>query len=80
MTTLELKKMLVHKIAEIDDNEFLQAIKTILDAKAQTKTKTLNLTNEQLNEIQESKLDYGNGLFLDQAELDMEFNKWLKEK
>ncbi|WP_026705654.1 hypothetical protein [Flavobacterium soli] len=33
MNTIELKKILISKISEIDDNSFLEALNTILDHK-----------------------------------------------
>lgn len=78
MTAIELKKALIHKIAEIDDLSFLNAINTILDAK--TKTKTLSLTSEQRHEINESRKEIEQGLFIDQVDLDKKFNKWLSAR
>ncbi len=76
MTSIELKKLLMHRIAEINDESFLNAIKTILDSK--TQTRKMNLTSEQRSEIYESKKEIAQELFIEQAELDKEFNKWLK--
>ena len=78
MTTIALKKLLINRIAEINDVSFLNAIKTILDSK--TQTQTLSLTPEQRNEIIESRKEIESGLFIEQAELDKEFNKWLSGK
>ncbi|HEY4786714.1 MAG TPA: hypothetical protein VIH57_11720 [Bacteroidales bacterium] len=78
MTSIELKKLLIHRIAEIDDVTFLNAIKTILDSK--TQTRTLSLTPQQQQEIIESKKEINQGLFIEQAELDNEFNKWLNAR
>lgn len=78
MTTIELKKALIHRIAEIDDVSFLNAIKTILDSK--TKSKTLSFTAEQRYEIDESRKEIEQGLFIDQVILDKEFNKWLSTR
>ncbi|HPE76039.1 MAG TPA: hypothetical protein P5210_10505 [Draconibacterium sp.] len=78
MTAIELKKILVHRIAEIDDEQFLAAIKTILDSKI--KSRTLTLTSLQKNEIFESKKEIDIGLFLEQVDLDNEFEKWLNSK
>lgn len=75
MTSIELKKMLMHRIAEINDESFLNAIKTILDLK--TQTHIINLTSEQRSEIIESRKEIAQELFIEQAELDKEFNKWL---
>lgn len=78
MTTIELKKLLIHRIAEINDESFLTAIKTILDSKSQSQI--LNLTQNQRQEIMESKKEIEKGLFIDQSELDKEFKKWLSAK
>ena len=65
----------MHRIAEINDESFLNAIKTILDSK--TQTHIINLTSEQRSEINESRKEIAQELFVEQAELDKEFNKWL---
>jgi hypothetical protein len=80
MTTLELKKILIHRIAEINDESFLTAIKTILDSKIQTQSHILILTAQQRNEIAESKKDIEKGLFIEQDDLDNEFNKWVSAR
>lgn len=76
MTAIELKKALIQRIAEINDVSFLKAIKTILDSKAQS----LSLNDEQRIEINESKKEIEQGLFIEQAELDNEFVKWLNAR
>lgn len=78
MTTIELKKYLVSRITEINDEAFLEAIKTILDSKSQSQI--LSLTEEQRLEIMESKKQIEQGLFLGEAEIGHEFEKWLSEK
>ena len=78
MTTIELKKYLVGRISEINDEAFLKAIKTILDSKSQSQI--LPLTENQRLEIMESKKQIEQGLFLGEAEMDQEFEKWLSEK
>lgn len=78
MTAIELKKLLIHRIAEINDVSFLNAIKTILDTKSQSQT--ISLTSEQRYEIQESKKEVEQGLFIEQVELDKEFNKRLSPR
>lgn len=40
MDTVELKKILISKISEIDDNAFLEALHTILDSKSSNIEKT----------------------------------------
>lgn len=76
MTAIELKKVLIHKIAEINDVSFLNAIKTILESK----THSISLTSEQRNEITDSKGEIEKGLYIEQAELENEFNKWLNAR
>ena len=78
MSAIELKKLLIHRIAEIDDVSFLKALKTILDSK--TESKILSLTSEQRFEINESMKEIKQGLFIDQVELDKEFDKWLSAR
>jgi len=78
MSAIELKKLLIHRIAEIDDVSFLKALKTILETKA--KSKIISLTQEQKEEITESKKEVKQGLFIEQIELDKEFDKWLRAR
>lgn len=78
MTAIELKKLLIHRIAEINDISFLNAIKTILDSK--TQQKIMSLTQEQTFEINESKKEIKKGLFIEQMELEKDFDKWLNAR
>lgn len=78
MTVTEIKKLLIHRIAEINDVPFLNAIKTILDAK--TQSRTIILTAEQRLEIEESRKEIKKGLFTEQVELDKELDQWLSAR
>jgi len=78
MKTAELKKILVQRIEEINDEQFLKAIKTILDSKVESEV--MLLSEEQKLEIFESRKEIEAGKFVDQNELEVEFDKWLKEK
>ena len=78
MTTLQLKNALIQRISEIEDKSFLEAIKTILDAKSDSKK--LYLTPELINEIMESKQEIKKGLSIDNDLLEKETEEWLKEK
>ena len=75
MTAIELKTILIHRISEINDISFLQAIKTILDSK--TEAGVLKLSSEQLEEIIASKKEIEKSLFIDNDELDKDFTKCL---
>jgi len=74
MTTLQLKKLLINRIKEIDDVAFLNEIKGILDSKS--KKQILKLTPEQHLEISESKKEIRKGHLLSQSDLDKEIAKW----
>jgi hypothetical protein len=75
MTAIELKNILIHRIAEIEDIKFLKAIKTILDSK--TNNEVLTLTEKQRDEIIASKKEIEQGLFIDHQLLDKEVKEWL---
>ena len=78
MTSIELKKQLIHRISEIEDANFLKALKTILDSKLNEKV--LNLTAEQRDEIIASREDVKKGLVIDNALLDKEIKAWLNAR
>ena len=78
MTMMELKSILVHRISEINDIRFLEAIKTILDEKAEDSK--FELTNDQKKEIAESKKEILQGLFIDDNDLDSDIQGWLSAK
>lgn len=78
MTTIELKKVLIHRITEINDISFLKALKTILESK--TETEVLSLTTEQRNEIIESKKEIEQGLYIEHELLDKKVSTWLSAR
>ncbi len=78
MTAIELKTILMHRIAEIEDISFLKAIKTILDSK--TQTEMLSLSATQRDEIIASKKEIEQGLFTVHTDLDKDIKEWLHEK
>lgn len=71
----DLKKHLIERISEIEDLAFLEAIKTILDSKSQI----LHLTSEQRVEIKQSQEKINQGFFINQDQLNEEFEKWADE-
>ena len=70
--------MLIKRIAEIDDVQFLEAIMTILDSK--TESQILELSNAQVLEIEASREDVAEGRFIEQSDLDTEIEVWLRER
>jgi len=78
MTAFELKTLLIHRIAEINDVSFLRALKTILDTK--TESGVIQLTQDQLEDIIKSKKEIGKGMFVENNVLDKQVRRWLNAK
>ena len=78
MTTFQLKNVLIQKISEIEDISFLEAIKTILEVRSESKI--ISLTPELTNEIMASKKEIEQGLFIENNLLEKEIEEWLHEK
>ena len=78
MSTIELKNLLIQRISEIQDKSFLEAIRTILDSKAESKT--LHLTPEITKEIMASKQEIEKGLMIENSLLVNEVGEWLDKK
>ena len=87
MSTIELKNLLISKIAEIEDEALLLAINTILDSKSksienynQDLQKIIILTEKQKNEIQNSQKEYLAGNYFKNDFVNEEMEKWLREE
>lgn len=78
MTTLELKKILMHRIAEINDKSFLSAINTIIETKSNSTT--YKTTAEQRKRIKEGKAQIEKGEFFTNEQVEKEMDQWLNEK
>ena len=78
MTTIELKKVMIHRITKLNDISFLKALKTILESK--TDTEVISLTVEQRNEIIASRKEIEQGLFIEQELLDKKVSGWLSAR
>lgn len=78
MKTVELKNILIQRIAGINDKSFLSAINTIIEAKTDS---TIYKTNpEQRQKILEGRSQIARGESFTNEEVEMEIDKWLKEK
>ena len=77
MATLELKKYLVSKINQIDDDLILNEI--VQDIKKKEST-VYQLSKEQINLVNEAKEQFKNGDFIDQDEMDRRVEAWKKRK
>lgn len=78
MTTTELKKILLHQIAGINDKSFLTAIKTIIESRSKL---TIYKTNpEQRKRISEGRAQIAKGEYFSNEEIETEIDKWLRER
>ncbi len=87
MSTIELKNVLISKIAAINDEAFLLAINTILDSKSgsiegntQDLERIILLTEQQKKEIQNSQKEYKEGNYADNDVVNEAMEKWLREE
>ena len=78
MDTIELKQELIKRISGIDDVEFLNAIKTILDY--QKKETYIELSSDMEKELLMASEEEKKGLVSTQSEMDKKVSGWLKEK
>jgi len=78
MTTVELKNILLHQIAEINDESLLNAIKTIIETNSGSNI--YKTTSEQQNRIKEGREQIANGEFFTNDQVEKEIDKWLSEK
>jgi predicted transcriptional regulator len=78
MTTVELKNILIHRIAGINDKSFLTAIKTIVDTKSESII--YKTTPEQRLRIKEGREQIAKGEYFTNEQVELEIDKWLKEK
>lgn len=78
MNTIQLKQELIHKISSIEDIDFLNAIKTILDYKI--KDSFIELTADQEKELLLASEEGKKGPVISQSEMDQKVEKWLKER
>ena len=78
MTTSKLKKALIQRISEIEDQSFLEAIKTILDAKAASQA--IQVPPEIVSRILASRKEIDQGMTVDNDLLEKEIEAWLNER
>jgi len=78
MNTIQLRQELIHRISRIEDNDFLKAIKTILDYNK--KEVFIELTDDQEKEILYASNEGKKGKVIQQSEMDKKVKKWLNEK
>lgn len=75
MTVNNLKKLLIGKIAETNDEELLKVVYRLLD----NCNEIHQLTPEEISRVEEAQAQYKRGEFITNEELKKEFDKWLKD-
>ncbi|MHC1776829.1 MAG: hypothetical protein AB9834_15610 [Lentimicrobium sp.] len=78
MNTFQLKQELIHRISKIEDIDFLNAIKTILDYNK--KEPFIQLTADQEEELLFASKEGKNDNVIPQSEMDQKVEKWLSGK
>ena len=78
MTTIELKKSIILSIAEIEDSEFLKAIKTIIDSNQSDAV--FKVSEPMKKDIETGRKQITEGKYTTQEDLEKEIYAWLKEK
>ncbi|GER93258.1 hypothetical protein A45J_0994 [hot springs metagenome] len=74
----QLKNLLADKIYEIEDKEFLNAIKKILDTVSQSE-RIYRISDEQKTMILQGKEQIAGGKYIANEELKKEEDVWLNE-
>ncbi|OFX42464.1 MAG: hypothetical protein A2046_08940 [Bacteroidetes bacterium GWA2_30_7] len=78
MTTIQLKNFLIYKIAGINDKSFLSAIKTIIESKSESIV--YQTTPAQRKAINEGRKQISRNEYFTNEQVELEIEKWLKEK
>ena len=78
MTTIELKDILIHKIAAINDKSFLAAMNTIIDTKSEKLI--YRTTPEQRQRIKEGQEQLARKESLSNDQVEADIDKWLSER
>ncbi|MBK6967352.1 MAG: hypothetical protein IPH20_26520 [Bacteroidales bacterium] len=78
MNAFQLKQELILRISRIEDIDFLNAIKTILDYNK--KEPIIELTADQEEELLYASKEGKNGNVIPQSEMDQKVEEWLSGK
>jgi hypothetical protein len=78
MNAIQLKQELIHRISIIEDVDFLNAIKTILDYKK--KETFIELTTDQEKELLFASKEGKKGNVISQSEMDQKVEEWLSKR
>lgn len=76
MTVKELKKKLIGKINQSEDNDLLEEMYRLIDI-TEKDNSIYELSNEQLDAVAEGQLQFKNGQFLTADKADKDIEEWL---
>ena len=76
MTAKELKKRLIRKIDQSENNELLEEMYRLI-ANEEADISIYELSEEQIKAVEEGQLQYKNGEFLTEDQADKDIDKWL---
>jgi len=76
MTVTELKKKLIGKINQTENNEILEEMYRLI-VNEETDDGIYELSDEQNNVVQEAREQFKNGQFLKSEQADKEIDEWL---
>ena len=76
MTVTELKKKLIGKINQTENNEILEEMYRLI-VNEETDDSIYELSDEQNNVVQEAREQFKNGQFLKSEQADKEIDEWL---
>jgi len=76
MTAKELKKRLIHKIDQSENDELLEEVYRLI-ANEETDIGVYELSEEQLKAVEEGQLQYKKGEFLTEKQADKDIEEWL---
>lgn len=78
MSTEQLKNLVIDRISEIEDENFLKAIKTILDSNIAAAS-IYKVTGEQRQKVNNGITQLNDGQIISNEDLEKEEDVWLKE-
>ncbi len=76
MTAKELKKRLIHKIDQSENDDLLEEMYRLI-ANEEADISVYELSEEQIKAVEEGQLQYKNGEFLTEEQADKDIDEWL---
>jgi hypothetical protein len=77
MTAIALKQYITNRIIDIDDDVILEKIRNLIDSNSE---KVYELSDEQIILFNEAQIQYKNGDYIDDLEMDKKVEEWQKGK